>query len=62
MLNSQIKKRKKPLKKRLKREYYKFVDSFVRSHGLQKLILRTVYLVCLVASIILATLLYLETK
>ena len=29
-------KRKKTLKKRLKREYYKFIDGFVRSHGLQK--------------------------
>lgn len=62
MLNSQVKKRKKPFKKRLKREYYKFVDSFVRSHALQKLILRTVYLVCFIASIILATLLYIETR
>jgi len=62
MSNSQSKKRKKPLKKRLKREYYKYVDSFVRSHGLQKLMLRTVYFVCFIASIILATLLYIETK
>jgi hypothetical protein len=55
-------KRKKPLKKRLKREYYKFVDGFVRSHGLQKVLLKLVYFTCFIISVILATLLYFENK
>ena len=55
-------KRKKPLKKRFKREYYKFVDGFVRSHGLQKVLLKMVYFICFIISVILATLLYLENK
>ena len=55
-------KRKKTLRKRLKREYYKFIDGFVRSHGLQKVLLKLVYFVCFIISVILATLLYLENK
>ena len=55
-------KRSQPLKKRLKKEYYRFIDGLVRSHSLQKIVSRTIYLVCFVISVILATLLYLEGK
>ncbi|HAU58814.1 MAG TPA: hypothetical protein DCW45_00440 [Opitutae bacterium] len=55
-------KRKKPLIKRFRREYYKFVDGFVRSHSLQKVLLKLVYFTCFIISVILATLLYLENK
>jgi len=47
-------------KKRLKREYRKMIDRMVRSHALHTFALRVVYFVCFVATVILATLLYLE--
>ncbi len=62
MSSSGALRRKKPIKKRLKREYYKFVDGFVRSHGLHKLLLRVVYVTCFIISVILGTLLYLKLK
>jgi len=52
--------RKKKLTRKWKREYYKFVDGVVRSHGIQKFFMRVLYLICFIATVILAALLYIN--
>ena len=50
-----------PSVKKWKKEYYRAVDGIVRSHGMQKFLMRMLYLICFVATIILSTLLYLNS-
>jgi len=50
--------KKKKLSRKWKREYYRFIDGVVRSHGIQKFLMRLLYLLCFVATVILAALLY----
>ena len=50
--------KKKKLSRKWKREYYRFIDGVVRSHGIQKFLMRMLYLICFVATVILAALLY----
>ena len=52
--------KKKTLSRKWKREYYRMIDGVVRSHGIQKFCLRLIYLLCFVATIILAALLYFD--
>jgi hypothetical protein len=51
---------KKKLIRRWKREYHTFVDGIIRSHGIQKFFMRLLYLICFVATVILAALLYIN--
>ena len=53
--------KKHSLTKRWKKEYYRMVDGIVRSHAMQKFLMKLVYLICFVATVILATLLYLNS-
>ncbi len=52
--------KKKTLARKWKKEYYRMIDGVVRSHGIQKFCLRLIYLLCFVATIILAALLYFD--
>ncbi len=52
--------KKKTSSRKWKREYYRMIDGVVRSHGIQKFCLRLIYLLCFVATIILAALLYFD--
>ena len=60
MIRSNAREEKKPISRRLKREYYRFVDGMIRSHSLQKFFRRIFFLICFTISVIFATLLYLE--
>jgi len=60
-LSEVVEKKKRPLKKRLKQHYMKYVDKAVRSNALQKFFRGIIYLVGLLISAILATLLYLKS-
>ena len=53
--------KKQSLVKRWKKEYYRTIDGIVRSHAIHKLLVRILYFVCLVASIILGCLVYLNS-
>jgi hypothetical protein len=53
--------KKKKLTRKWKREYYRFIDGVVRSHGIQKFFMRLLYLLCFVATVILAALLYVNS-
>ena len=53
--------KKKKLTRKWKREYYRFIDGVVRSHGIQKFFMRLLYLICFVATVILAALLYVNS-
>ena len=53
--------KKKNLSRKWKREYYRFIDGVVRSHGIQKFFMRLLYLICFVATVILAALLYVNS-
>ncbi|MAL86271.1 MAG: permease [Opitutae bacterium] len=53
--------KKNTLARKWKREYYKMIDGIVRSHSLQKFFVRSLYLICFIASVIFATLLYLNS-
>ena len=53
--------KKKNLSRKWKREYYRFIDGAVRSHGIQKFFMRLLYLICFVATVILAALLYVNS-
>ena len=57
----EVRTRKSTISKRWKKEYYKMVDGIVRSHAVQKFFIRTIYLFCFIATIILVTLLYLNS-
>ena len=50
----------KKLSRKWKREYYRFIDGVVRSHGIQKFLMRLLYLICFVATVILVALLYIN--
>lgn len=50
----------KKLSRKWKKEYYRFVDGVVRSHGIQKFFMRLLYLVCFITTVILAALLYIN--
>jgi hypothetical protein len=52
--------KRKAIRRKWKKEYYRIVDGIVRSHGLQKFFVRLLYLICFIASVILAALLYLN--
>jgi hypothetical protein len=51
---------KKKLSRKWKKEYYRFIDGVVRSHGIQKFFMRLIYLICFIATVILGALLYLN--
>lgn len=53
--------KRQTLAKKWKKEYYRAVDGIVRSHGMQKFLMRILYLICFVATVILSTLLYLNS-
>lgn len=53
--------KRQTLAKKWKKEYYRTVDGIVRSHGMQKFLMRILYLICFVATVILSTLLYLNS-
>ena len=53
--------KKQNLSKRWKKEYYRMVDGIVRSHAIQKNLMRLVYLICFITTVILASLLYLNS-
>ena len=52
--------RNKKLSRKWKREYYRFVDGVVRSHGIQKFFMRLLYLICFITTVILVALLYIK--
>ena len=53
--------KKQSLVKRWKKEYYRTVDGIMRSHAIHKLLVRLLYFACLVATIILGCLVYLNS-
>ena len=53
--------KKQSLVKRWKKEYYRMIDGIVRSHAIHKLLVRILYFACVVASIILGCLVYLNS-
>jgi len=56
-----VRSRKETISKKWKKEYYKMIDGIVRSHAMQKFLMRLLYLFCFITTIILATLLFLNS-
>ena len=52
--------KRKKLSRKWKKEYYRFIDQVVRSHGIQKFLVRLLYFACFVATVVLATLIYIN--
>ncbi|OUU24500.1 MAG: permease [Verrucomicrobia bacterium TMED44] len=60
-MNESTEKKKRSLKKRLKQQYMKYLDKVIRTNALQKLFRGILYLIGFIISVILGTLLYLNS-
>jgi len=56
-----VKNKKKLITRKWKKEYYRMIDGIVRSYALQRFFKGFFYILCFVVTVILATLLYLQS-